>query len=308
MREYGGQFTDGSDSYFSAKKMHESTIPDGQEPTLRLMGIKGEKYLVSIDPSFSNAPNSDDFAIEVFEIGEGDSELTLVHNYGVAGADLKEHIAYFAYIMDVFKPEMIIIDNAGFNFIDSCNESELFKNKQLSFFDFDSDLEGEEYNKMVKTARNQYNKEKGAIVFKQNFTSDFLRKANEHLQACIDYKRLWFASRISPNGDAYEKAVNCSARPPLKPEESMIDVIDTQDDLIVQVKKQCALIEVKATVKGTQSFDLPQHLKRNTSPNRARKDNYTALMLGNWLFRCYKDIKNAPKEEVNATFEPFIAS
>lgn len=307
MREYGAQFTDGSDSYFSAKKMHESTIPDGQEPTLRLMGIKGERYLISIDPSFSNAPNSDFFAIAVFEIGEGEKEITLVHNYAVAGADLKEHITYFSYLIDAFDPEMIIIDNAGFQFIDSCNESTLFEKKQLEFFDFDGDLEGIDYDLMVKRARNQYNKEAGRIVFKQNFTSDFIRKANEHLQACIDYKRLWFASRISPNGEAYEKAMNCPARPPLKAEESMIDVIDTQDDLIHQVKKQCSLIEVKATVKGTQSFDLPQHLKRNTSANRARKDNYTALMLGNWLFRCYKDIKNAPLDNANTTFIPFIA-
>ena len=38
-----------------------------------------------------------------------------------------------------------------------------------------------------------------------------------------------------------------------------------QDNLIYQTKKQCALIEVKSTAKGTQTFDLPQHLKRNTS-------------------------------------------
>jgi hypothetical protein len=306
LREYCAQFTDGSDSYFSAKKMHECTAPDGQDPTLRLAAASGKKYLISIDPSFSNAPNSDYFAIGVLEIDQDLKDAVLVHNYAVAGADLKEHIAYFSYLMDAFKPEMIIIDNAGFQFIDSCNESELFKDKQLAFFDFDSDKEGIDYDLMVKQARNQYNKESGKICFKQNFTSEFLRKANEHLQASIDYKKIWFASRISPNTEAYEKATAAGCRAPLKTGETIIDLIDQQDDLIYQVKKQCALIEIKSTVKGTQSFDLPQHLKRNTSANRARKDNYTALMLGNWLFKAYKDIKSVPEEAKNDTFTPFM--
>ena len=57
-----------------------------------------------------------------------------------------------------------------------------------------------------------------------------------------------------------------------------------------QTKKQCALVEVKTTAKGTQSFDLPQHLRRNTSANRARKDNYTALLLANWGVKCFFDM------------------
>ena len=36
LREYCAQFTDGSDSYFSAKKMHECTIPDGESPTSKI--------------------------------------------------------------------------------------------------------------------------------------------------------------------------------------------------------------------------------------------------------------------------------
>ena len=306
LREYCGQFTDGSDSYFSAKKMHECTIPDGQEPTLRLTASIGKRYLIAIDPSFSNAPNSDYFAIAVLEIDSKEEECVLVHNYAVAGADLKEHIVYFSYLIDAFKPEMIIIDNAGFQFIDSCNESDLFRNKQLSFFDFDSELEGNDYQAAIKKAKIQYNRQSGAICFKQNFTSEFLRKANEQLQASIDYKKIWFASRISPNTDAYEKSTGLANKISLKTGETVIDIIDTQDDLIYQVKKQCALIEVKSTIKGNQSFDLPQHLKRNTSANRARKDNYTTLMLGNWLFKCYKDIKSVTEEQQEVTFTPFI--
>lgn len=304
-REYCAQFTDGSDSYFSAKKMHECTIPDGEEPTLRLTGKPGERYLIAVDPSFSNSPSSDYFAIAVLELNTDATQATVVHNYAVAGADLKDHIYYFSYLVDAFKPEMIIIDNAGFQFIDSCNESELFRNKPILFFNFDSELEGADYEVMVKQARNQYNKEKGAICFKQNFTSEFLRKANEHLQANIDYKKIWFGSRLAPNESAYNQAVAVSSKLPLKDSEGVIDFIDNQDDLIYQVKKQCSLIEVKSTSRGNQTFDLPQHLKRNTSSNRARRDNYTALMLGNWLVKCYRDIKSTPVEEPDATFTPF---
>ena len=64
------------------------------------------------------------------------------------------------------------------------------------------------------------------------------------------------------------------------------------------------LVEVKTTAKGTQTFDLPQHLKRSTSTNRARKDNYTTLMLGNWAVKCYNDLKNTKVKQVNHTFTP----
>ena len=40
LREYCAQFTDGSDSYFSAKKMYDCTIPDGEKPNTLLKGAK----------------------------------------------------------------------------------------------------------------------------------------------------------------------------------------------------------------------------------------------------------------------------
>ena len=44
---------------------------------------------------------------------------------------------------------MIIIDNAGYQFIDSANESELFQSSriEIKFFDFNSDKEGLDYQK-----------------------------------------------------------------------------------------------------------------------------------------------------------------
>jgi hypothetical protein len=72
------------------------------------------------------------------------------------------------------------------------------------------------------------------------------------------------------------------------------------------VKRQCALVEVKATAKGVQTFDLPQHLKRDTGANRARKDNYTALMLGNWGVKSYYDLMDIGESEFSSTFTPLM--
>lgn len=308
MREYCAQFTDGSDSYFSAKKMHECTIPDGQEPTLKLNGCKDKKYVIAIDPSFSNSPSSDYFAMAVMELDDESRTSTLVHNYAVAGGDLKDHISYFDYLTDSFNVEMIVIDNAGYTFIDSCNQSELFskKRKEFTFFDFNSDLEGVDYENMLKIAKRQYNRQNNAIVFKQNFTVNFIRNSNEYLQGCIDFKRVWFGSRISANASAFDRISCQTLKLQLKPEESVMDVIEDQDILVVNVKKQCSLVEVSTTAKGTQSFDLPQHLKRSNSPSRARKDNYTALLLGTWAVKGYYDMVNVKVNEGTTTFAPIF--
>ena len=69
-REYCAMFTDGSDSYFSARKMHECTIKDGHNPTTLIKGQPGKKYIMGIDPSFSNSPSSDFFAMAVIELDE----------------------------------------------------------------------------------------------------------------------------------------------------------------------------------------------------------------------------------------------
>ena len=83
----------------------------------------------------------------------------------------------------------------------------------------------------------------------------------------------------------------------------MGEFVERQDELVYQVKRQCALVEVKTTARGTQTFDLPQHLKRSTSATRARKDNYTTLMLANWALKSYFDMQNAEEAEY-FTFTP----
>ena len=74
---------------------------------------------------------------------------------------------------------MIIIDNAGYQFIDSANESELFQSSRtkIKFFDFNSDKEGVDYQKMLLAAKRQYNKkenaQKGPIQLKKTHKNIF---------------------------------------------------------------------------------------------------------------------------------------
>ena len=306
-REYCAQFTDGSDSYFSAKKMHLCTVANGQEPTTLIKGKRGNKYILAIDPSFSNSPSSDFFAMSVIEVDEESQTGALVHSYAVAGGNLKDHINYMYYLMSNFDFEMIVIDNAGYQFIDGCNENKLFLDSKINinFFDFDSSKDGEDYVKEIKSVKREYNKKDYKICFKQVFTSSFLRKANEHLQAAIDHKKIWFSSKTTASENAFNKISAQKVPIGLTGAKDILDLIETQDDLIHQTKKQCALVEVRTTARGTQTFDLPQHLKRSTSANRARKDNYTTLMLANWAMKCYFDMNNF-KDENLETFSPLM--
>ena len=201
---------------------------------------------------------------------------------------------------------MIIIDNAGYQFIDSANESELFREAglEIKFFDFNTEKQGVEYDKELKKVKRAYSPKDHVLCFKQVFSSDFLRNANEYLQSCIDHKKIFFASRTAASGSFFSKVSSLKMPLKLTHFNDIGEMIETQDDLVYQTKKQCALVEVKSTAKGTQSFDLPQHLRRSNSANRARKDNYTTLMLGNWAVKAYNDMKNVKVEEVNATFIP----
>ena len=297
-REYCAQFSDGSDSYFSARKMHDCTILDGQEPTTLIRGSKGQRYILGIDPSFSNSPTSDYFAMSLLEVDMETRTSVLVHSYAVAGGDLKDHIKYLSYLLEAFDVEMICIDNAGYQFIDSCNESEYFKDSQINFFDFNSDAEGNDYTSQLKAAKRQYNKTSGTICFKQVFSSNWIRKANEHLQAAIDHKKIWFAS-------AFNKQSSYRVNLDKVASETVLELIEVQDNHVYQTKRQCALVEVKTTPRGTQTFDLPQHLKRSTSEHRARKDNYTTLMLACWTTKCYFDM-NDVQETSHKTFSPIM--
>lgn len=324
-REYGAQFVDGSDSYFSMQKMIACTLPDGERPHLLLKGTKDKRYVVSIDPNWSNSTTSDNFSITVIEVddekfAEGKVSGHVVHNYAKFGRDLKDHIKYFYYLWTNFDIRMICIDHAGYQFIESCNEHELFKKAGVEFkiFEFHAERDGADLEKELKQARRDYNREIHRIVFTQYFTSDFIRKGNEYLQGCIDYKKIWFASNIKGDSEAFNRSISSgvdlsltgveeidkNAKDHERRSGGLIQMIDDQEFLIKQQKYQAASIEVKTTAKGTQSFDLPQVMKRNNTSTRMRKDSYTTLMLGCWCLKQYFDIMNIPVE--SSTFEPSL--
>ncbi len=88
----------------------------------------------------------------------------------------------------------------------------------------------------------------------------------------------------------------------------MIDFVEYQIDLMEKTKAECALIQIKTTAHGTQTFDLPDNLKRQTGPEKARKDSYSALVLGNWMIKIYYDMMNAEQSNVQATFTPMFVA
>lgn len=312
LREYCAQFTDGSDSYFSAKKMEDCTLKDEYPHTL-IRGTPGKKYIVGIDPNMSDSPNADYFAIAVMELDEETGVGILVHTYSGLG-NLNNHVKYFGYLMTHFEVVCVVADNAGADiFIDTCNQSEVFKNAKINIklLNFTAEAEGSDYDMQVKNARSQYNLSEKRIAFNQVFSSNFIRKGNEYLQACIDYKKVLFASRTCSNDKFFNESIACSLPKELifsgdKEDWSNLDFLENQDDFIYQTKKQCSMVEYTTTSRGMQNFDLPQHLKRGSSATRARKDNYSAFMLANWGVKCYNDIMKQNVETDTFTFTPVM--
>jgi hypothetical protein len=313
LREYCAQFTDGSDSYFNAKKMEDCTLKTGERPHTLMKGDKDKKYIIGIDPNMSDSPNADYFAMAVMELDEDKKQGVLVHTYAGLG-NLRNHVNYFYYILTNFNIVFIILDNAGSDtFLAACNESELFKRNKIDIktLDMNTELEGPDYEMMIINAKNQYNLENKRIAFNQVFTANFIRKSNEYLQACIDYKKVWFASRTASDENFFNETISLNIPLDLMKSEDKkdwtpLDFIEDQDDFIYQTKKQCVLIEHSSTGRGTQSFDLPQHLKRSSSANKARKDNYSAFMLANWAIKCYHDMMQAEQINQSETFSPIL--
>ena len=89
-------------------------------------------------------------------------------------------------------------------------------------------------------------------------------------------------------------------------EAKMIDFIEHQTDIIDLTKEECALIQITTTSQGTQTFDLPPNLKRQSGRDKARKDSYSALVLGNWMVKTYFDMMNFKQESVQSTFTPMF--
>jgi intein/homing endonuclease len=315
-REFGSVFTDDSSGYFKVSKMAACTIPDGEGQCVELIGDKNAEYILSFDPSWSESEGSDDFAMHLIKLAPDKRQGTVVHSYALAGANLKKHIFYFHYLYSHFKIVAIVGDyNGGVQFINSCNESELFKRNNVKIDMIDVDLDDPQaYNDALRSARNQYNLESQKICILRKPSSQWIRSANEMLQSAFDHKKIWFAgaaldddytrqkSAIIPieelSFSRYSDEQDLSAK--------QIDFIEHLKSTVDVTKIQCALIQVTSTANGTQSFDLPSNLKKQRNADKARKDSYSALVLGNWMMNVYYDMMNAAPDNVQATFSPMF--
>jgi hypothetical protein len=302
-REYGALFSDDSDGFFRASKMHACTIPDGATPCLEIVGDKEAEYVLSIDSSSSGSETSDFFAMIVQKIVKRETDQKelgmVVHSYAVAGGNLKDHMLYFLYLVQHFNLVWIVTDASQGDegeFINFCNESQMFKDAHVQFSDIQADFKKEQFSELPPQIKRSYSKSIGRIVQKQPMGSVFQRAANEYLQAAFDHKQIYFAAKIAANSAAAGRAMNMDISMIQRHEEfkdtSISDFISQQDNLVDVIKSQCATIQVKTTDLGTLSFGLPQNLRRTTGSNRARKDLYSALVLGCWAIKLYLESRN----------------
>lgn len=300
-KEYGARFISDSEGFFRAAKMAACSIKDGDTPCLELVGTRDSRYIMGIDVSLSGADTSDHFAICVMKLikrpSDGKEIGMVVHNYAVAGGNLKDHIMYMLFLIRNFNIVYMGIDASQgdeVEFINSCNQSKLFKDNNIDLLAVEADFKKDTFLEVPAQIKRSYNKTEGRIVQKQPFSSAFQKAANEYLQACIDHRGMIFAGKIGANDGAATSATNVDLSMLSRHEEFQEDgeggkipwgpskFIDHQDFLVDLTRKECAMIQVKQTTLGTQQWDLPQSLKRTSGPLRIRKDSYSALLLCNW--------------------------
>ena len=320
-REFGAVFTDDSSGYFKISTMAKCTIPEGHEPNVEIKGESSDQYIISFDPSWAESESSDDFAMQVFKLNNERECGTLVHCYGVPGAKLKDHILYFHYLLTNFNIVGIVGDyNGGVQFINAANESSLFKSTNINIGTLGVDLsKPDSYQSELLQLKRDYAPTQRKYCILRKPTSQWIRQANELLQSNLDHRKMWFASRASGDNynkqlrkkipisklkfishDSYEEKDGAAAK--------MIDLLENQEVMIDVTKNQCALIQITTTATGTQTFDLPQELRRQSGRDKARKDCYSALVLGNWMIRTYYDMQAVSPQAMQHTFVPFFAN
>jgi len=315
-REFGALFTDDSSGYFKTSKMALCTVSDGDLPCVEVQGEPGSEYILAFDPSWSQTESSDDFAIQILKLNAETQKITLVHSYALSGASLKSHINYLLFCLQNFNIVAVCGDyNGGVQFMQACNESDTFKSKNIKLKTIEVGLDKpEEYQNDLRSYKNQYNKGEYQYVILRKPTSNWIRQANELLQANFDHHRLYFASRAIDDFYLQQKRkkipiadikfLRTSEEAKQTSAAKMIDFIEHQSDMMELTKNECALIQITTTAQGTQTFDLPSNLRRQTGPDKARKDSYSALVLANWMAKVYFDAQAHKPEDVIETFEP----
>jgi hypothetical protein len=320
-REFGALFTDDSSGYFKTSRMATCTVKDGEDPHVEIKGNPEDEYILAFDPSWSESESSDDFAMQVLKYHKDNGTSTLVHSYAMSGTPLKEHIFYFHYLIKNFNIVAIVGDyNGGVQFINAVNESQLFKSTNIKIQNIDGEFDKmDSYKDELRAAKSQYDKKAYKYLILRKPTSNWIRRANELLQANFDHKRIWFGARAVD--DAYHK--QRAKKIPVgklkflreSDEEQkqsgparMIDFIEHQYDMINMTKNQCALIQITTSPQGTQTFGLPRELRRQSGPDKARKDSYSALILGSWMVKVFHDMHNIKQQDIPSTFTPMFIS
>jgi len=315
-REYLSRFTDDSSGYFKMSKMAACTHQDGEGQCVEAIGDKDGIYILSGDISWSESEASDDFVLHVLKYVPETGAATVVHSYALSGTAMKEHIKYFHFLYTNFRPQLIILDfMGGVQFLSAVNESELFKKDNIEIKTIDVDIEDPtKYNEDIRAVRNLHNVSDHRVCIQRKPSGNYIRRANELLQAAFDHKKMWFASRAIDDDFYYQINLpipvddlkflrdNSNLAP------STVDFIETLKTNVDMIKVQCSLIEVTSTPQGNQTFDLPPNLKKQRNASKARRDSYTALVLGNWGVSVYRDMLSAPKEEEYEGYIPCVIS
>jgi len=314
-REFNAIFTDDSAGYFKISKMSDCTIVDGESPCVEVAGDPDAEYIMAFDPSWSESETSDDFAIQVIKLIPEQKKGVVVHSYALPGTNLKKHIIYFKYLLEHFNIIMIVGDyNGGVQFLNSLNESDIFKKEKIEIGCFDADfINPQNYVSDLREARRQYNLSNKVICNLRKPTSQWIRNANEMLQTSFDRKKLYFAATAMDDNYSLQKAKKIPIKDlkfsKYEDEKNvgakMIEFIEHQKDMLDLTKAECALVQVTTSAGGTQNFDLPPNLKRQKGADRPRKDSYSALVLGNWGMNIYYDMMDIPQEN-NMGFTPMF--
>lgn len=320
-REFGAKFTADSAGFFKVSTMRGCTYEDGLgHPTIEVKGDPNAEYLISFDPSWSESESSDDFSMQVIKLLPDKKKGLIVHGYARSGGNLKSHMAYFLYLLTHFNVVGVVGDyNGGVQFINSCNESKMFTSKNINLGIIDADLDKpQEYIDGVRDLKKQYNKASRSFVFLRKPTSQWIRFGNELLQAAFDHKRMLFAAAAMDDDFKFQtkqeipidkieflsevsiidKNIGKGAK--------MIDLVEFQRDIMDIIKTQCALIEVTSSPTGNQTFDLPLNLRKQTGPNKTRKDSYSTIVLGNWMMHVFYDLMDTGEIGPMETFAPIL--
>lgn len=315
-REFEAIFTDDSGGYFSARKVEEASIGTGAKPCVRIKGDPNKKYILAIDPNYNDAETSDHFAMAVLELDEETKSGSLVHCYALSKSGLKNRAAYLNYLLTHFNIVYFIVDGAGGEqFLREVKELDLLP-RNINVCARSSFLVSNDFEKEIKEARQAYNFGAGNILHVQPFNeAGWMRRANEVLQGNIEHKKITFASKVTAC-DFFEQTIqeaipindlvfNANDDIGDDANSKKAAFIDHIENLVNLTKKELTLIEPREGLNGNQVFDLPSNLKRDKSPNKARKDSYSALLLACWGMTTYFELEKQPTKQEFSIIMPF---